>query len=142
MMNYEIAVGNTIVTKPNASGESVTGQVLSKGPKYCTVLDKLSKRSMRVPYSLIIASDNKRAELDIPQATAGQTVVGPKGEKFRIVKVNSANYVATSLTNGITYRLPKGCVTEVLDGRSEQKAFLASKGLSESEIDAFFALAA
>lgn len=146
MNSFEISIGNTIVTVPDKRGVTVTGQVLSKGPKNCTVLDKTTGGNMRVPYSLIIASDNKRAKLDIPLAKAGDTVVGPKGEKFLVLKVNSANYKVKSLSDGVTYGLPIGCVTEVLDGQldgqAKQKAFLAAKGLSEADIADFFAIAA
>lgn len=143
MFSFDVSVGNTIVTKASRNGIVVSGRVLSKGPKKCTVLDA-SGKDWGVPYEMIIACTDTKEEVSYPKAKAGDIILNKQGEKYKIDKVNTSRYTATRISDGRGYYVPFHHVVEILDEkksqRDAQKAFLVSKGFTAKDIAEFEAL--
>lgn len=136
MQSFEIGIHNTIITSPDRRGDIVTGVVLSKGPKKCSVMDEQG-RNWKVPYELIIACSTEKAEVKVLKAKAKDVVLDGSGEKFRVDKVNQTRYTVTRIRDGAPFYLPFTSVREVLDSKTSQREWLLSKGISEADVNIF-----
>ena len=141
LTSSDINVGQTVTTKPDAKGRTITGVVLSKGPKTCAVSADDGKK-WRVPYPLVLAVTETTVVVDVPApavptASVGQIVVDGQGERYRVNKVNSTRYTATRLNDSTTFYLPFAVVKEVIDLPTSQREWLASRGLSDKDISEF-----
>lgn len=140
MQSYEIKIGNTVILAPDRTGRSITGVVLSKGPKNCMIVDTARNVSVRAPYACIIACNDTVEEIPIVRAKVNDVIQTRDGEKFRITKTNATTYIGTHLRNGQSYRIPVGNVCEIVDMKSERNTWLLNKGLTDNDIQEFEAL--
>lgn len=136
MENYEITEGNTITTKQDRRGVSVTGLVLSKGPKNCSVKDSTGG-IWTIPYHMITECSVTTQEITIPKAKKGQIIITTDGDKFKVDRVNTTRYTATRLRDNKAMYVNFHFVKEVLDLADSQRAWLLSKGMSEQDIAEF-----
>lgn len=141
MLAQEIQKGNRIITSADRKGNVVAGRVISKGPKYCGVMDVKSGQDWSVPYSMIIAVTEDSSPLPFVDASEGDLVLSRKGEQYRITKKNSSRYTATRVRDGESFYLPFHHVVEVIDETKDvklsQKEWLRSKGLSANDVAEF-----
>lgn len=138
MLSYEVEVGDRIITKNTKKGV-ISGQVISKGPVRCSVVDANGK-DWGVPYEIIVAR-TPGEKLTFPKAVLGDIILDHKGDTFKVKRVNQNRYTATRTSDGKDWYVPFHHVVEILDDKKVQReaqvAFLRKKGFSEKDISEF-----